>query len=580
MAYSFDTETNGLYRWQGHRAFCYSTCDEEGRKRAYRLSDNRKRADELWNDPNVDLVFHNAKFDLGMSVLAGIPIPYRRKLNDTSIMSHLLQNDHPNHKLKQLAWELARYSMDDEKRVKRETRGHKGDYSTASWEAVKEYAANDAERTMLLYQLWKPIIDESPQLTELYETEMDLLWTSYRIEECGVRVIPHELGKLMMWVDEVIEKDVALLTKKGGRGFNPNTPADVVDVLFNKCGLPVKSYTKTKQACTDKDALMELLEEFPGHPVIEAVMRYRSYSRGRSAFESYNELMDDEGRIHCSINTCGARTGRESSENPNMQNVSKSKALRNLFPIPARRAFGPGEGYVNYHLDYSGQELRLACIASGDERMSNCLREGRDGHDYGARMFYGSMYTDMPEGKDKKVRRDAAKNGDFGKIYGANYVRMASTLSIPVPDARVGVKRWEEEFPRLTAIGGELAAQARRDGYIETSFGRRIHMPDARKAYAAINYRCQGDGAEIIKRAQNRVDRYLHDHTGDEVRIVLPVHDEIIIQYPRKRMKDSRDLLRKVVELMTDFSQLAVPMEVEVEVSTYSWERLKEVKLT
>jgi len=308
-------------------------------------------------------------------------------------------------------------------------------------------------------------------------------------------------------------------------------------------------------------------------PLLDDVIEYRSWTRGQSILASYLDFRDDEGAIHPNIRTCGAVTGREACADPNLQNVEKEGRIRNPFPVPARRCFRPRPGFVNFHADYAGIEMRILIHYSDDPKMLDCLNNGDgDVHSLAAAVFYGRRFTEETDKKKRKSLRDAAKNANFAIPYGASAAKVAATLALPLSDAKVKYGIYKATFPGLAGLSRTIEGWVKRDGFVRTAFGRIIHVPKS-KAYIGTNYMVQGTAADILKRAQVRLGPWLERETGGRVRMILPIHDELIIEVPRDMLGVCPELFRGIRrEMIRDFMPpLKVPLDVEVDYTIRDW---------
>ncbi len=580
---SYDVESTGLSTYMGDYMFSFSTCTKQGETSVHRIDGpklrrirNRKVLNKIWSNKALAKSAHNMKFDLAFTEKELGRSLSGNAIHDTSIMSHILQNHHPSHRLKDLAWELAGVPKDDENVVKKYATGG-ANYQSVPEHLMDKYQHRDAERGMLLQLFFHPRILASKAYREIYNMELDLIWTTLRIEQRGIMLSVPKCKNLIAHLEEEVKGALDELESAVGRPFNPDKSIELRRLLFNELGLPVLKRTKkTKVPSTEKEVLMELNEKTK-NPLLNLIVKYRSYSRGMKILAGYLDCSDEDGIIHSDIHTNGTITGRESSRNPNLQNVSKTGVHLNPFPIPSRKCFRPRPGYVNFHFDYSGEELRLLTHESGDKKMIDIFLKGKDPHAVSAEIFFGSRFRNANK-KAAKTLRDASKNANYAIPYGCNFTRLAEILNISHQEARSGLEAFKTEYPKLYALNKTTSDEVRDNGYVETVFGRRLHLA-RNKPYMGVNYRIQGGGGGVIKRAQNSVSGYLKDATGNEVRIIMPIHDELIIEYPRKRLKDKNDILPVIVKKMTDFPQLKVPLEVEVKVSTSDWENLKEVKV-
>jgi DNA polymerase-1 len=584
---ALDTEGTGL-DWAGDsEIFGYSTGTLEGVLDARRF--DKGEGDRVRNEAYLDrmieertpFIFHNAKHDIHfIEKHRGVELPLDYPFHDTMILSQLLRNLAPNHQLKHLAWELGGYPRDDEQLVKRYAAGT-GDYSIVPDHIMDLYMRRDADRTSLLFNLfaWSlNTFDPDPGIEKVYAEELKLIRTTIRMERRGIRICPVRTKQLIAWLQEQVFDIMEALYDLTGESFNPDSPKQLQRILFKRRGLPILEYTETGQPSTKKDVLVALFQQV-NDPVLNLIMKYRSYAGGIAALSSYLELADGEDLLHPNIGTNFAKTGRESCREPNLQNVSKEDVLKNPYPVPARKCFRPKPGYVNIFLDYSGQELRgIAHYVRGS--LLNAFLNGLDPHEIAAGIWYPGFDPGWKFTADRKSQykqeRGAAKNCNYAIPYGGGRDKLASVLQLSLRDT---LERWEhykEKFPEVVDFPRKITGEVRSKGYVRTAFGRKTYVPHD-KPYMGVNYLIQGTGADALKVAQNRVDDYLRRTTGDEVGLILPIHDEIVLEVPRNRLRDLGDILPDIGELMKNFSELRLPLDVECKMATTSWADAKEI---
>jgi len=327
---------------------------------------------------------------------------------------------------------------------------------------------------------------------------------------------------------------------------------------------------------TNKAVISQLREEHP-HWVLDMVLKHRSWRRGSTMLGSYLDFAGEEDIIHPNIKTCGAATSRESCSNPNLQNVEKTGVLLNPFPVPSRTVFRPRPGFVNFHIDYAGIELRLLVHYSDDKRMIEAILKGEDVHALAAEVFYGDRFR-RAKGSERTTLRGAAKNANFAIPYGASGKKVGATLGI---GEREGMQRYAEYrrvFPGLCGLTKKIIEEVLETGHVLTAFGRKLYIPKD-KPYIGTNYKVQGTAAGVIKRAQVRVNEYIQKNVGSGMQLLLPIHDEIILECERSLLPYTNEIFRDIREMMIDFPQFKVPMEIEISVATVDWEHKKEVKI-
>ncbi|GEM_PF-2522994 len=599
---TYDCETRGLSPYR-HKMFAYSIGHEDGEVERWRL-DGRdgkdpkaawKRLREFWADPAIAKVAHNLKFDYSFLKMAGIPIAPGTVCHDTLIMSQLLRNLAPTHALDALIYELCpdpetrEWKRIDEEvsRIAKAKRGRVKDYSGYDLVPVRlmdKYMEADGKRAMLLFLTFYPEVQKDPALYQDYLNEIALIYTTQRLEEFGVMVFPDNCKKLIAHLKEELDDVLAQLHRMFGEFVNLNKPDAVIRILYKRLSLPILKFTDSGKPSVDKDVLLELREKFPEQSqTLDLVIKHRSYTRGITTIEEYMAAADARGILHPTINTNRAKTGRESGQNPNMQNVSKDGALKNPFPVPARQCFRALPGHVLFLADYSGIEMRLIVDAAGEEELIALIAENGDPHAVAASILYGSSAPpDLRwEGADKakrKILRTAAKNASFALAYGAGLHKVATILMMTVEEAQPGFEAYSERFPRVAHFTRDSISEAREKGYITTAFGRKLWIPKD-QPYVASNYRIQGTAAGILKRAQVRVDAYLKEAWDDQVRIVLPIHDEIIYSYPRHLFPKRSEILAEIDRLMTTMPEIRVPLATEWKTTSTTWNKAVEFSL-
>ncbi len=597
---SFDAETTGLSVHAGAQIFGYATCDGRGRCEVVRdgwldrLRDLIARAEQR----EIALVMHNSAFDLQFAEHAlGRTFAEQIEFHDTMIAHHMLRNDHHSHALKDLLWEYCGYSTADEDEVKKHCRRPDGaiDYSIVPVEIMNRYQHHDARRTMLLWKFLAPkMLAKGSALWDCYELERDAIVPTIRMEDRGFMIDRARTTALLeeMRADAIVAQDEFCALY--GRRVNVGADAVLRYIFYTERRMPVIGKTKKAGVPSVEKEILDELFTRTGDPLLQLAIRYKARRRGATTLASYLKVADARDVIHPSIHTLGAKkTGRESASNPNLQNVEKEGRARNPFPTPARKCFRPRPGHVNFHVDYAGIELRLLVHYSADaELVDEVRRPDGDPHLLAARIFYApftdaerrdhpefcARYPNMAAGidafpsksKEWSTLRDPAKNTNFAVPYGAGADKAAVTLGLP---REIALRRFDEyraRFPRLCSMTRDVVATVKRFGGVETTFGRFLRVPRD-QAYAGVNYLIQGTAAQILKRAQARVHRYLQAETDGAVGLLLPIHDELIVEWPRVLLKRAKPMWREIRAMMIDFPIFSVPLEVEVDVATRDW---------
>jgi DNA polymerase-1 len=568
--FCFDTETSGIdplqsdlvglsFAVEPHEAWWVPTPTAE--RRASVLAALRP----LFEEERIGKIGQNIKFDmLVLRHAAGIEV--RGELYDTMIVHYLLDPE-ARHGMDFLARSFLSYDP-----VPIEAligRGAKQiSMAQADPSAVAEYAAEDADITLQLYgRLW-PLLEETGQ-TELYRRiEAPLIPVLARMEFAGVfvdREILGESGAALTVEAARLEAEIREMT--GAPELNVNSAKQLGDVLFGTLRIdPKPKKTRTGQFRTDEEYLQSLSDK---HPVIDKILEYRGLKKLLSTYiEALPQLIHPAtGRIHTSFNQAVTATGRLSSTNPNLQNIP----IRDAAGREIRKAFtAPDHDHVIVSADYSQVELRIMAHLSGDEALQQAFRDGEDIHTATAARVFGVSLDEVT-----REQRRRAKTANFGIIYGISAFGLATRLRIPRPEAKSLIDGYFTHYPGVKAYMDRVVAEARERGYVETIFGRRRYLRDIRSDNSmtrslaernAINAPIQGSAADIMKIAMIEVDRLLRQR-GSAARIVLQVHDELVLEVPQTEVTAITAL---VSEAMAAAAALAVPLLVEAQAGT-SW---------
>ena len=407
-------------------------------------------------------------------------------------------------------------------------------------------------------------LDEQ-EMTKLYrEIELPLLLTLYDMERDGFLVDCDELNRLGAQYDQQIaELKDEIFSLCGVAPFNLNSPQQLGSVLFDTLGLPAKKKT-ARGYSTDAETLNELAEL---HPVVDKILLYRQVAKLKSTYiDGLLRLTGRDGRIHTWFDQTIAATGRISSSEPNLQNIP----VRTPMGREIRRAFIAPAGSVLVDADYSQIELRLLAHLSGDEAMCEAFTLGQDIHARTAAEVYG-----VPLDEVTPQMRSSAKAVNFGIVYGISDFGLASNLHISRKEAAEFISRYFARYPAIHRFMDACVSQGKAEGYSVTMYGRRRPLPELsspnynRRQFgerAAMNTPVQGAAADIIKIAMNAV----HDElkaSGLTAKLILQVHDELIVEAPEEEREQVETLLRRCME---NAASLRVPLIADVH-SGHSW---------
>ena len=524
---------------------------------------DRERAIEILKpmleDPAVLKIGHNIKYDALLLSRYGIMIG---PIDDTILMSFVLDGGRNGHGMD----ELAELHLDHNCISFKDVAGTGKNQVTFDYvplQTAGDYAAEDADITLRLHRLLKPRLVED-RMTTLYETvERPLIPIVAAMEREGVRVDPEALLNLSEDFGKRMGNLETEIHELAGEAFNIGSPKQLGEILFGKMSLPGGKKTKTGAFSTDARVLEDLAAA--GHDLPLRVVNWRQLSKLKSTYADalVKDINPKTGRIHTSYTMTGAQTGRMASTDPNLQNIP----IRTEEGRRIRQAFIAAPGHKLVSLDYSQIELRVLAHIAGIDNLVEAFRNGLDIH----AMTASEMFNVPIEGMDPIVRRNA-KAINFGIIYGISAFGLARQLSIPQGEAKSYIDSYFERFPGIKDYMEAARQQCHRAGYVDTLFGRRIHLPQIndknhmRRNYAerqAINAPIQGSAADIIKRAMIRVPGALKAAKLDS-KMLLQVHDELLFEVPEDQVGATIDVVTAVMEGATAPGlDLTVPLIVD-----------------
>ena len=426
-------------------------------------------------------------------------------------------------------------------------------------DAVK-YAAEDADITLRLWKLFKPMLHES-NVTKVYETlERPLIPVLAKMEMNGIKVDRNTLSRMSNNFAQSMSGLEAEIYNLAGQTFNVGSPKQLGEILFDKLELPGGKKGKTGAYGTGVDVLEDLASE--GHELPVKVLDWRQMSKLKSTYTDalQGHINSNTGRVHTSYIISGASTGRLSSTDPNLQNIPiRSEAGRKI-----REAFIAEEGNVLLSLDYSQIELRILAHIAKIDTLKQAFHEGQDIHALTA----SQMFNVPLENMDPMVRRQA-KAINFGVIYGISGFGLARNLRIPRKEAQSFIDTYFERFPGIRAYMDETVSFAKENGYVKTLFGRKVHTseinakgPQAGFAKrAAINAPIQGTAADVIRRAMVQMPNAIAHLPA---KMLLQVHDELIFEVNKDALNETTEVVRNIMEKASEpVVKLDVPLVVD-----------------
>ncbi len=430
-----------------------------------------------------------------------------------------------------------------------------------------EYAAEDADITLRLHRNLSAQLAPEPALLALYrDVELPTARVLFEMERNGVLIDDFLLAQHSQELGRRLHELELQAHELAGQPFNLGSPKQLGEILFTKLGLPVVKKTATGQPSTDEDVLSQLADDYP---LPKLLLEHRSLAKLKNTYTDKLPLMVNRrtGRVHTSFSQAVAVTGRLASTEPNLQNIPirtpEGRRIRAAFIAPA--------GHKIVSADYSQIELRIMAHLSADKGLLKAFAEGEDVH----RATAGEIFGVTPLEVSSEQRR-YAKVINFGLIYGMSAHGLAKNLGIDRVAAANYIERYFARYPGVAAYMERTRLEAKTKGYVETVFGRRLHLPDIRAQQvgrrqgaerAAINAPMQGTAADLIKKAMIATSAWLKA-SGVKSKLILQVHDELVLEVPDDEVALIREQLPR---LMAGVAQLSVPLVAEVGVGV-NWD--------
>ena len=511
----------------------------------------------------IKKVGQNLKYD--QHVLANHGIQLNGIAHDTMLQSYVFES-HKTHGMDALAERHLSITPISFEQVA--GKGAKAvTFNQVTVETAAEYAAEDADITLQLHQAMFPVIANDEKLNFIYsQIEMPSSACLFTIERNGVLI---DADMLRAQSNEIGAKLIALENQAyelAGQPFNLASPKQLQEILFDKLGIKPTKKTPSGAPSTDEDVLQELALD---HPLPKVLLEYRGLAKLKSTYTDKLPKMINAatGRVHTSYNQAVAITGRLASSDPNLQNIP----VRSAEGRRIREAFIAPQGSHIVSADYSQIELRIMAHLSQDAGMLEAFANNEDIHRATAAEIFGVERENV----DNEQRR-YAKVINFGLIYGMSAFGLAQNLNIERSAAASYIERYFARYPGVKAYMENTRQVAKKQGYVETYFGRRLWVPEINSANvqrrngaerAAINAPMQGTAADLIKLAMIAVDKWLKE-TGLKTKLIMQVHDELVLEVPDNELELVK---QKLPDLMQNVVKLSVPLLAEVGVGS-NWE--------
>ena len=498
-------------------------------------------------------------------VLANHGIEVAGYVHDTMLQSYVLEVHRP-HNLSSLAERhLGRAGIDYEALCGKGA--HQIPFAQVPVDKAAYYGCEDADQTLEVHLALWPRLRAEPGLARVYALEIATSEVLYRVERHGVLIDgallhkqSHELGRRILQLEHEAHE-------LAGQPFNLGSPKQIGEIFFDKLGLPVIKKTATGKPSTDEEVLEKLAEDYP---LPARILEHRGLAKLKSTYtDKLPQLADPaSGRVFTHYAQAVAVTGRLASNDPNLQNIP----VRTPEGRRIREAFIAPPGHVIVSCDYSQIELRIMAHLSDDAALLQAFHEGMDVH----RATASEVFGVAPDQVSSEQRR-YAKVINFGLIYGMSSYGLARNLGIDNTAARNYIERYFERYPGVKRYMDDTRQLARKQGYVETVFGRRLQLPEInspngprRQAAerAAINAPMQGTAADLIKMSMVAVQQAI-DGQRRASRMVMQVHDELVLEVPQAELDWVRAELPR---LMAGVAELKVPLVAEVGVGQ-NWEQ-------
>ncbi|BDY06919.1 DNA polymerase I [Ferrimonas sp. YFM] len=530
--------------------------DYEGAPQQLDRDEVLARFKPLLEDASRKKVGQNLKYD--MSVLARYGIRLEGVEFDTMLESYCFNSTAGKHNMDDLALKYLSH-----KTVHFEDIAGKGakqkTFNQIPLEEAAPYAAEDAVITLQLHQHLLPRLQELEGCHKVFrDIEMPLVPILSSIERQGVLLDTDLLHQQSTEIANVLDALEQQAHDLAGESFNLSSTKQLQQILFEKLGYPVLKKTPKGAPSTAEEVLQDLALDYE---LPKLILEHRSLAKLKSTYtDKLPLLVQPSGRVHTSYHQAVTATGRLSSSDPNLQNIPiRSEQGRRI-----RQAFIAPEGYKLLAIDYSQIELRIMAHLSQDRGLLDAFAQGKDVHRATAAEVFGVGFDEVTT-----EQRRRAKAVNFGLIYGMSAFGLAKQLHIPRGEAQQYIDIYFERYPGVKRYMEDTRKQAHDDQYVETLFGRRLHLPDinARNKMrqqaaerTAINAPMQGSAADIIKRAMISVSDYLTRQDKDEIRMLMQVHDELVFEVKQEHADDHSQAL---CELMAGAAQLDVPLIAE-----------------
>lgn len=502
-------------------------------------------------------VAHNLKFDY--KILRRYNITVKGAMFDTMI-AHYLLNPDGRHGMDYLSEIYLGYKPVSIETIIGKKGKNQGNFRDADLRTQTDYAAEDADVTFQLYELFAPQLKKENLEDLFFNIEMPLMEVLAKMELAGISLDEKWLAQESIDLENDLRQLEAKIFELSGEEFNVNSPKQLGEILFEKMQLdPKAKKTKTGQYATSEDILQKLATK---HEIIQHILEYRTYQKLKSTYVDAlpSQIEKSDNRVHTNFSQTTAATGRLASVNPNLQNIP----IRTLRGQQIRGAFVAGEGKKIISADYSQIELRLIAEISGEDNMIKAFQDGEDIHASTAAKLFN-----IPLEEVSKIQRSQAKTVNFGILYGQGAFALAEQTGLSRSEAKQMIEAYFETYSKLKAYMADQVKKAREIGYVETILGRKRHLKDISsgnfvvRAHAernAVNAPIQGSAADVVKMAMIKIQKEFEKEKL-QTRMLLQVHDELVFESPVEEVELAVNIIKMEME---NAIETQVPLLVEV----------------
>lgn len=561
----FDTETTGLDALHAElvgMSFSY----EKGKAFYVPFPENQEEAQILvdkfkpfFENENIEKIGQNLKYDL--KILSNYGVTVKGKLFDTMI-AHYLINPDMRHNMDILAETYLKYSPKSIETLIGKKGKNQISMRQVPLEDIKEYAAEDADVTLQLKEIFTTELDKTETKKLFDEIEIPLVSVLAAMETEGIRLDTGFLSIMSKEMEIEIKSLEEKIYETAGEKFNLASPKQLGDILFDKLkiGGAKQKKTKTGQYATGEEVLTYLAND---NPIVKEILDWRQMVKLQSTYIlALPEQVDKKTlRVHTDYMQTVAATGRLSSNNPNLQNIP----IRTERGRQIRKAFvARDENHTLISADYSQIELRIIAALSGEENMIKAFQDGEDIHKATAAKVF-----DVPLEEVSREQRSNAKTVNFGIIYGVSAFGLSNQTSLSRSESAALIEAYYKTYPRLRSYINEQIEFAREKGYVQTILGRRRYLKDINSANAvvrsaaernAVNAPIQGSAADVIKIAMINIHKKLTEENWKS-KMLLQVHDELVFDVHNDELEKIQPMIKHEME---NAFIMAVPLEVEL----------------